>query len=93
MKDRFWDSIQGKMAADSSGLVTPVGSGTVFLDLFLWPSWVFFREYFLCGNIFKMGIGLSYSVHESVLVFGVNSRRYELLAGNKAEMKKIRSEF
>jgi hypothetical protein len=99
MADYFWGAIREKTTgvapdsrATSSRLSTP-GFFWALYNLVLRPSLVFLKRFFFQGQILKGRGGLASAVHESVLLFGANARRYELSTADKTELEKIRREF
>ncbi len=96
MADYFWGSIRQKLGAvRSDPLPSPGRPGFLWAckNLALKPLFLFLRIFFIKGGVLKGRGGFSSAVHESVLLFGVNARRYELMAGDKTGLERIRREF
>ncbi|MBI3581069.1 MAG: hypothetical protein HY098_03175 [Nitrospinae bacterium] len=96
MADYFWGAIREKLGAVGSEPLPGQGRpGFLWAcnNLALKPLLTFLRAYFLKGGLLKGRGGFSSAVHESVLLFGVNARRYELMAGDKGPLERIRREF
>ncbi len=96
MADYFWGAIRQKLGAVRPDPL-PGSRRPGFLwackNLALKPLLLFLRTYFLKGGVLRGRGGFSSAVHESVLLFGVNARRYELMAGDKTGLERIRREF
>ena len=96
IKEDFWNETYENLdravqSARSEGRT--VSGLSAFVHLVVSPAFTFVRSFFLSPNIARARQGLKNAVHESLFLFAVNARLYELEKGDRAPVEKIREEW